>query len=236
MRTPRILDGLDLAFEPGTTTAIVGPSGAGKSTILSLLAGLHEPVEGSVLIDGVDTATLTAEARRRLVSAVFQHPFLFDGGLRDNVLVGSPNAAAEELATAAELARVDAIVRRSPDGWDTQVGEGGTALSGGERQRVSIARALLKPAPVLLVDEATSALDSENESAIADALLSDPVARTRVLVAHRLTSIRAADRVLFVDEGRVLEEGPVDELLATGGRFAEFWRQQRAAAAWRPSP
>ncbi|HMR13635.1 MAG TPA: ATP-binding cassette domain-containing protein [Arachnia sp.] len=235
LRTPRILDGLDLAFEPGTTTAIVGPSGAGKSTILSLLAGLHEPVEGSVLIDGVDTATLTAEARRRLVSAVFQHPFLFDGGLRDNVLVGSPNAAAEELATAAELARVDAIVRRSPDGWDTRVGEGGTALSG-ERQRVSIARALLKPAPVLLVDEATSALDSENESAIADALLSDPVARTRVLVAHRLTSIRAADRVLFVDEGRVLEEGPVDELLATGGRFAEFWRQQRAAAAWRLSP
>ena len=230
---PRVLDGLDLAFEPGTTTAIVGPSGSGKSTILSLLAGLHEPVEGSVLFDGVDTATLTTEARRRVVSAVFQQPFLFDGSVRDNVLVGGPHATAEELATVGELARVDAVVRRSPNGWDTRVGEGGATLSGGERQRVSIARALLKPAPVLLVDEATSALDTENESAIADALLSDPVPRTRVVVAHRLTSIRAADRVLFVDDGRIVEDGGVDELLAAGGRFAEFWSQQHAASAWR---
>jgi ATP-binding cassette subfamily B protein IrtB len=230
---PRVLDGLDLAFEPGTTTAIVGPSGSGKSTILSLLAGLHEPVEGSVLLDGVDTATLTTEARRRVVSAVFQQPFLFDGSVRDNVLVGGPHATAEELATVGELARVDAVVGRSPNGWDTRVGEGGATLSGGERQRVSIARALLKPAPVLLVDEATSALDTENESAIADALLSDPVPRTRVVVAHRLTSIRAADRVLFVDDGRIVEDGGVDELLAAGGRFAEFWSQQHAASAWR---
>ncbi|MFT3886996.1 MAG: ABC transporter ATP-binding protein [Arachnia sp.] len=230
---PRVLDGLDLAFEPGTTTAIVGPSGSGKSTVLSLLAGLHAPTRGAVLFDGADAGSLTADAHRRLVSAVFQQPYLFEGSVKDNVLAGHPEATAEELSLAAELAKVEPMVRRLPSGWESRVGEGGSTLSGGERQRVSIARALLKPAPVLLVDEATSALDTENEAAIAAALLSDPTPRTRVIVAHRLTSIRAADRVVFVDQGRVVEDGGVDELLAAGGRFAEFWRQQNAASAWR---
>lgn len=230
---PAVVDRLDLAFEAGTTTAIVGPSGAGKSTVLALLAGLQHPTAGRVLVDGADAGELTAAARRALVSVVFQQPYLFDGGIRENVLVGDPAADDEAVARAAELARVDAIVHRLPDGWDTRAGEAGGGLSGGERQRVSIARALLKPAPVLLVDEATSALDAENEAAVAAALADDPRPRTRVIVAHRLSSIRAADRVVFLEDGRVVEDGTIDGLLAAGGRFAEFWRQQDAASAWR---
>ena len=228
----RVLDGLSLTFEPGTTTAIVGPSGSGKSTVLSLLAGLQHPTAGVVLVDGVDAATLTGAARRELVSVVFQHPYLFDGSIRDNVLVGRPAADDSQLELAARLAQVDELIARLPDGWDSRVGEAGGSLSGGEKQRVSIARALLKPAPVLLVDEATSALDTENEAAVASALAGDPAPRTRVIVAHRLSSIRAADRVVFLEDGVVVEDGTIDELLAAGGRFAEFWQQQDAAGAW----
>ncbi|WP_406814651.1 ABC transporter ATP-binding protein [Mycobacterium sp. M23085] len=231
-----VLDGVSFTLDPGSTTAIVGPSGSGKSTILALIAGLHEPTGGRVLIDGVDATTLDAESRRAASSMVFQHPYLFHGSIRDNVLAGDPGAAEERFARAVALARVDELAARLPDGADTVVGEAGSALSGGERQRVSIARALLKPAPILLVDEATSALDTENEAAVVDALTAEPRSRTRVIVAHRLASIRNADRVLFVDNGRVVEDGTVDELLAAGGRFDEFWRQQHEAAEWRIVP
>lgn len=227
-----VLDNLSLTIEPGATTAIVGPSGAGKSTILALLAGLHRPTSGRVLVDGVDVATLDADTRRALTSVVFQHPYLFAGTLRENVLAGHPEADADEYATALRLARVDEITGRLPDGERTVVGEAGTALSGGERQRVSIARALLKPAPVLLIDEATSALDTENETAVIHAVADDPRERTRVIVAHRLSSIARADRVLFLEHGRVVEDGTVEDLRNAGGRFAEFWRQQRDAADW----
>ncbi|MCV7285599.1 ABC transporter ATP-binding protein [Mycolicibacterium wolinskyi] len=227
-----VLENVSFVLEPGGTTAIVGPSGSGKSTILSLIAGLHQPTAGRVLIDGVDAATLDAETRRAATSVVFQHPYLFDGSIRDNILVGDPGADDERLAGAIRLARVDELTGRLPDGDAAKVGEAGTALSGGERQRVSIARALVKPAPVLLVDEATSALDNENEAAVVDALTADLQARTRVIVAHRLASIRHADRVLFLDAGRIVEDGSIDELLAAGGRFDEFWRQQHEAADW----
>ncbi|BAX93754.1 ABC transporter ATP-binding protein [Mycobacterium shigaense] len=227
-----VLDGVNFALRPGTTTAIVGPSGSGKSTILALIAGLHQPTRGRVLLDGADAAALDAEERRATSSVVFQHPYLFGGTIRANVLAGNPGAGDDEVAGAMRLARVDELIGRLPDGAETVVGEAGSALSGGERQRVSIARALLKPAPLLLVDEATSALDTENEAAVVDALTADPRARTRVIVAHRLASIRHADRVLFVDNGKIAEDGAVDELLAAGGRFAEFWRQQHEAADW----
>ncbi|MGU3497314.1 ABC transporter ATP-binding protein [Mycobacterium sp. C31M] len=227
-----VLDDVSFALEPGSTTAIVGPSGSGKSTILALIAGLHGPDTGRVRFDGVDLADLDPVARRAAVSVVFQHPYLFDGSLRDNILVGDPAADAQTLAAATRLARVDELSARLPDGEQTSVGEAGSALSGGERQRVSIARALVKPAPVLLVDEATSALDTENEAAVVDALTADVRPRTRVIVAHRLASIRRADRVLFVDAGRIVEDGTIDELLATGGRFAQFWAQQRSASDW----
>ena len=228
-----VLSDLSLTLEPGTTTAIVGPSGSGKSTILQLLAGLRQPTRGAVLVDGADLAELTPGARRALVSVVFQEPYLFDDSITANVRVGDSEAGDEDLARVARLARVDSVVDRLPDGWDTRVGEAGTSLSGGERQRVSIARALLKPAPVLLVDEATSALDAENGRAVIAALGDDPVARTRVIVAHQLESIRSADRVLFLEQGRIVEDGTVAGLLAAGGRFARFWQQQTDAADWR---
>ncbi|WP_099023277.1 ABC transporter ATP-binding protein [Mycolicibacterium palauense] len=227
-----VLDEVSFVLDAGQTTAIVGPSGSGKSTILALIAGLREPTGGRVLIDGIDAATLSVPARRALTSVVFQHPYLFDGTIRDNVGVGAPEAGPERLAAAMRLARVDDVVARLPRGDRTPVGEAGAALSGGERQRVGIARALAKDAPVLLVDEATSALDAENEDAIVDALTADLQPRTRVIVAHRAACIRHADRVLFLDGGAVLEDGAIDELLAAGGRFAQFWRHQQAVARW----
>ena len=231
--TAPVLDGVSFALQPGTTTAIVGPSGSGKSTILALIAGLHQPTRGRVLVDGLDAATLDAETRRAASSVVFQHPYLFHGTIRENVFAGNPDADDDQFTRAVALARVDELTDRLPEGAESIVGEAGSALSGGERQRVSIARALLKPARILLVDEATSALDTENEAAVVDALTADPQSRTRVIVAHRLASIRHADRVLFLDNGRVVEDGSVDELLSAGGRFDEFWRQQQDAAEWR---
>ena len=228
-----VLDGVSFTLQPGTTTAIVGPSGSGKSTILALIAGLHQPTRGRVLVDGVDAATLDAETRRATSSVVFQHPYLFHGTIRENVYAGDPAATDDQFTRAVALARVDELTGRLPEGVETTVGEAGSALSGGERQRVSIARALLKPAPILLVDEATSALDTENEAAVVDALTADPQSRTRVIVGHRLASIRHADRVLFLDNGRVVEDGTVHGLLSAGGRFDEFWRQQQDAAEWR---
>lgn len=229
----QVLKGIDFTLQPGTTTAIVGPSGSGKSTILSLIAGLQQPVSGQILIDGTDVATVDTATRRALVSMVFQHPYLFDGPIRDNILAGHPTAGDEEASRAMALARVDEIVGRLPDAERSRVGEAGTALSGGERQRVSIARALVKPAPILLIDEATSALDTENETAVTEAIGNDPRVRTRVMIAHRLSAIRNADHVLFVDEGQVVEQGSIAELSSRGGRFAEFWRQQESTSGWR---
>lgn len=230
---PAVIDGLDLVLEPGTTTAIVGPSGAGKSTILNLVAGLAEPTRGRVLLDGRDAAELTRRTRCDAVTMVFQDTYLFDGTLEENVRVGDSGASDAQVKQAAQLARVDEITARLPHGVRAAVGEAGARLSGGERQRVSIARALLKPAPVLLVDEATSALDTENERAVVDALTRDPLPRTRVIVAHRLSSIATADRVLFLERGEVVEDGTVAELLAAGGRFATYWQHQQAGASWR---
>ncbi|GAB19250.1 putative iron-siderophore ABC transporter permease/ATP-binding protein [Gordonia effusa NBRC 100432] len=227
-----VLDELDLTLDAGAATAIIGPSGSGKSTILSLVAGLHEPTAGRILIDGVDSTELDLAARRSLVSMVFQQPHLMPGTIADNILAGHPEASTEAVARASGLARVDEITDRLPDGAQSMVGEGGGSLSGGERQRVSIARALLKPAPILLIDEATSALDNENERAIVDALSAGDE-RTRVIVAHRRAGIRNADRVVVIDRGRVVESGTTDELLAAGGRFATFWEHRGAAASWK---
>lgn len=227
-----VLDGLSVTFAPGSTTAIVGPSGAGKSTVLGLIAGLTRPGNGTVLIDGQSTDAAAHPA----VSMVFQHPYLFAGTIRENVAVGDPSADPQRFDEALRRARVDEIVSRLPDGLDAQVGEAGSALSGGERQRVSIARALLKPAPILLIDEATSALDTENEAAVVAALDDDGVARTTVVVAHRLETIRGVDRVLFLRDGGIVEDGSVAQLLDAGGEFAEFWRQRVDAAGWRIGP
>ncbi|MET8649063.1 ABC transporter ATP-binding protein [Nocardia aurea] len=228
-----VLDGLDVEFRSGEVTAVVGPSGSGKTTLLSLVAGLEEPTSGNVVVDGIDRGDLDPALRPVVTSVVFQQPYLFAGTIRENVLVGNPSADADRIATALRLARVDEFAARLPDGLDTVVGDAGTALSGGERQRVSIARALLKPSSVLLVDEGTSALDAENEAAVVAAITDDPQRRTRIVVTHRLSTIAGADRVLFLEGGRVVEDGTVEELLAASGRFAEFWAHQHDAAGWR---
>ncbi|MGV9410504.1 ABC transporter ATP-binding protein [Nocardia sp. NPDC003693] len=230
---PLVLDGLDIEFRAGEITAIVGPSGSGKSSLLSLVAGLETPNSGSVTVGGVDRGGLDPAQRPADTSMVFQQPYLFAGTIRDNVLAGNPDATADELDAALRLARVDEFAARLPEGVNSLVGDAGTALSGGERQRVSIARALLKPSSILLVDEGTSALDAENEAAVVTAIADDPRARTRIVVTHRLSTIAGADRVLFLESGRVVEDGTVEELLAAEGRFAEFWAHQRDAAGWR---
>ena len=230
---PPVLQDFNLTLEPGTATAVIGASGSGKSTILGLIAGLYEPDSGQILFDGVDAATLDLAARRALTSVVFQQPYLAGGTIEENIRAGDPTASAEQFESASALARVDEITQRLPDGFSSQVGEGGSVLSGGERQRVSIARALLKPAPVLLIDEATSALDNENERAVVDALSAEDRPRTRVIIAHRQAGIRHADQVVVIDAGHIVEAGAPAELLEQGGRFAEFWEHQSASAGWK---
>ncbi|MFT4260569.1 ABC transporter ATP-binding protein [Microbacterium sp.] len=227
---PAVLDGVSFTLDAGGSTALVGPSGSGKSTVLALIAGLRMPTAGRVLVGGVDVAELSAEARRALVTAVFQHPSLFDATIAENVRVGRADASDDEVAAALEVARAREVAERLGDGT---VGEGGGSLSGGERQRVSIARALVKPAPILLIDEATSALDTENEAAVVRALADERRPRTRVIVAHRLDSIAGCERAVFLEDGRVIEQGSVEELRAAGGRFASFWREQVASSGWR---
>ncbi len=224
--------GVDLVAPAGATTAIVGPSGAGKSTILGLVGRFHDVADGRVLVGGRDVRAVEPAELYGDLSVVFQDVYLFEGTTRDNILVAAPDADVDRLAAVAALARVDEIVERLPGGWDTPVGEGGVALSGGERQRVGIARALLKDAPLLLVDEATSALDPENEEAVVAALAEGQGRRTTLVVAHRMRTIEQADHVVFVDGGRVVEAGTRDELLARGGRFADFHRDRVASGAW----
>lgn len=228
-----VLNGIDLEIESGSTCAIIGPSGSGKSTILGLIAGLHLPTSGRILFDGIDAAELDHESRHGIASVVFQRPYLMEGSIIDNIRAGDRDADIGAVAAATRLAAVDEITERLPDGANSAVGEGGSVLSGGERQRVSIARALLKPAPVLLIDEATSALDNSNEQAVVDALSADERPRTRVIVAHRQAGIRHADRVIVLQGGRIVEEGSPEVLRAAGGVFARFWEQQSAAMRWR---
>src|SRR5699024_8770690 len=223
-----VLDSLSLTVPAGSVTAIVGPSGAGKTTILSLIARFHDVDAGAVLIDGIDVRDLDPHSHLGALAVVFQDLYLFEGSVRDNIVRGRDDVDESMLARASVTARVDEIVDRLPDGWDTRVGEGGATLSGGERQRVGIARAVLKDAPLLLLDEATSAIDPENEAAILDALASDGRRRTVVIVAHREHTIAQADHIVFVDRGRAVESGTPAALLEAGGRFAGWWREREA--------
>ena len=220
--TTRCSTDVSFTLEPGTTTAIVGPSGSGKSTILALIAGLHEPTVGSGAVRRRRPRRPGRRRPPRRASVVFQHPYLFDGTLRDNVLVGDPAPTPRSWPRATRLARVDELTARLPDGDATARRRGGRRAvrrraSAGEHR----AGAAQKP-PVLLVDEATSALDNENEAAVVDALTADLRPRTRVIVAHRLASIRHADRVLFVDDGRVVEDGS-HRRCAPRWSLQEFW-------------
>ena len=232
-RDAPVIDDVSFAIPERTMTAIVGPSGAGKTTILRLVARFWDVDSGTVRVGGTDVRNIPTEDLMARLSVVFQDVYLFDGTIEENIRIGRPDASDDEVREAARLASVDDIVAQLPDGFAMRVGEGGIALSGGERQRVSIARAILKDAPIVLLDEATAALDPINEAAVQRGLRALTREKTLVVVAHRLQTVRAADRVLVLDRGRIVEQGGHDELIAARGRYAAFWNERTRAAGWR---
>lgn len=220
-----VLRGLSFTARAGATTAIVGASGAGKSTVFQLLTGLLDPTAGQILIGGIEATSLALADQRRLFASVTQDAALFDETLRENIELGQP-LPEPALSRALKDAHVAEFLALLPQGLETPVGPRGSALSGGQRQRVAIARALAKDAPVLLLDEATSALDAQSEAAVADALAEAAKGRTTLVIAHRLATVRQADHILVMDQGRVVEEGPHDALLAQGGLYARLYQLQ----------
>lgn len=217
-----VLSGITLQVQPGETVAFVGASGAGKSTLLSLLPRFYEPTTGRISIDGLDLPQMTLESLRRQIGLVSQDVFLFGGTLRENIGYGRLGATDAEILEAAQRAQLAPLIASLPEGLDTIVGERGVMLSGGQRQRVAIARAFLKNPPILILDEATSALDSETEREIQQALEALSAGRTTLVIAHRLGTIRNADRIVVMEQGRVVETGDHAELLAFGGAYARL--------------
>lgn len=228
-----VLHDIDLHLPAGSMTAIIGASGSGKTSLLRLIARFFDASRGSVRIGGVDLQQMDRDSRVRTVSQVLQDTWLFQGSIADNIRIGRVDASAAEVLRAARLAGLDEVLERLPQGLDTQAGEGGARLSGGERQRVTIARALIKEAPVLLVDEATAALDANNEALIIETLASLRGRCTLVVVAHQLNTVAMADQIVVLEGGRVVEQGPPDVLRTRGGHYARFLAQRQAACGWR---
>ncbi len=225
-----VLKGLTFSLHSGDTLALVGPSGGGKSTIIKLLLRLYECGGGSIDISGTPITDLGVDALRARFALVPQMPHLFDGSVLSNIELGRPGASREDIMAAARLAHADDFIRALPDGYDTRVGERGAQLSGGQCQRIAIARAFLKDAPVLLLDEATAALDGVSEAAVQQGLSALMKGRTVLLVAHRLSTARGANRILYIAEGEVKESGSHDQLIAKNGLYAAMWRAQTAVA------
>ncbi len=219
------LDGISIAAEPGQTIALVGTTGAGKTTVLSLLARFYEKDSGKILLDGTDISTLNKNSLRNQLAYVTQEPFLFNGTVRENLELAKRGASEEEIWKALTAANGDTFVRELPNQLETNVGERGVKLSGGEKQRLSIARALLKDAPILLLDEATASVDSETERQIQSALDHLMENRTAFVIAHRLSTIQNADRIYVLEKGKVIEQGTHDQLLAREGKYAELCRR-----------
>ena len=231
-----VLAGVCLSAPQGRVTALVGPSGAGKSTILRMAARFWDVDDGTVTIGGAPVRSMRASTIMGMTSMVFQDVYLFDTTIRENLRIARPEATDAELAEAARRARLDRVIKALPHGWDTQVGPGGMSLSGGERQRVAIARAFVKDAPILLLDEITSALDGENESAITEVVRELSEGRTVIVVAHRLSTVRQADEVVFLEPtragARVAQRGTPQELAAVPGPFREFIEASTASSRW----
>jgi ATP-binding cassette, subfamily B, beta-glucan exporter len=206
--------------------ALVGPTGAGKSTALALLHRAFDPQSGAIKIDGMDVRALKLAGLRHNIGVVFQEPLLFNRSIADNLTVGKPDATIEQMRTAAERAQALAFIEAHPEGFGAMVGERGRSLSGGERQRLSIARALLKDPPILILDEATSSLDAATERLVQLALDEVMKGRTTFVIAHRLATIRNATRILVFEAGRIIESGRFDELVALNGKFAALARAQ----------
>lgn len=226
-----VLHGIDLDFGAGQTHAVVGATGAGKSTIVKLLLRLYEPTAGRITLDGVPIEQLRFTALRGATGLVSQDVFLFQGTVRENLTYGRADATDDQMRRAAELAEAAGFIEALPQGYDTVVGERGQKLSGGQRQRLTIARAILRDPAVLILDEATSAVDNETEAAIQRSLAKVSEGRTTIVIAHRLSTVRHADRIHVLDAGRVVEEGTHDELVARGGLYAALWRVQTGEAA-----
>jgi ATP-binding cassette subfamily B protein len=216
------LDDVSLAVEPGETVALVGPSGAGKTTVFQLLLRFYDPQSGRVLVDGVDAARLDPAALRARIGLVPQEPLIFSATAAENIRYGRPGASDAEVRRAAEAAAAAGFIAALPGGYDTHLGARGVTLSGGQRQRIAIARAILKDAPVLLLDEATSALDAESERAVQHALERLSRGRTTLVVAHRLATVRRADRILVMEGGRIAAAGPHEALMREGGLYARL--------------
>jgi ATP-binding cassette subfamily B protein len=220
------LHGLDLRILPGETVALVGPSGAGKTTIFQLLLRFFDPDEGRVTLDGVDLRRMARADLRRQFALVPQEPVIFATSVRENIRFGRPEASDAEVEQAARAAAADEFIARLPEGYATYVGERGVMLSGGQRQRIAIARAILRDAPVLLLDEATSALDAESERLVQQAVDRLAAGRTTLIVAHRLATVKRADRIVVFQEGRIVAEGTHGALVAEDGLYARLARLQ----------
>ncbi len=222
----KALRGVSFTVQPGETVALVGPSGAGKSTIIQLLLRFYDPATGRILIDGIDLRRMARDDFRQAIALVPQDPVIFATSARENIRFGRPDATDAEVEAAARAAAAHLFLSALPEGYDTQLGERGVLLSGGQKQRVAIARAILRDAPILLLDEATSALDAESERAVQQAVDRLSAERTTLVVAHRLATVKKADRILVFDDGQIVAEGGHDALVAEGGLYARLARLQ----------
>ncbi|KZE35066.1 ABC transporter ATP-binding protein [Crenobacter luteus] len=220
------LSGVDLSIRAGETVGIVGSTGSGKSTLVKLLLRFYTPQRGAILLDGEDIGSAKLQDLRRLIGYVSQEPFLTDGSVADNIAYGTPDATRADVEAAARAAEAHDFIARLPQGYDTEVGERGQRLSGGQRQRIALARAILKNPPVLILDEATSAVDNETEAAIQRSLAHVARGRTTIVIAHRLSTVRQADRIWVMEHGRIVETGDHDALVAQNGVYAGLWRLQ----------
>jgi ATP-binding cassette, subfamily B, beta-glucan exporter len=225
-----ILSDVSFTARPGSVVALVGPTGAGKTTAMNLLQRLWDPTEGRIAIDGQDLRDVTLDSLRGSIGVVFQDSLMFNRSIRENLLVGKPDATQEDIEQACRMAEAHDFILRQPQGYDTLVGERGATLSGGQRQRLAIARALLKNPPILILDEATSALDAATEAKVSRALRTLMAGRTTFIIAHRLCTVRDADEILVFSGGRIAERGGFDELVRQGGVFAELVASQLTPA------
>jgi ATP-binding cassette subfamily B protein len=228
-----VLDHVSLHIPERSVTALVGPSGSGKTTIANLVARFWDIDEGEVRIGGRNVKGLRTDRLLSYLSMVFQDVYLFHDTVLNNIRIGRPGATMEEVIAAARAAQCHEFIMKLPHGYDAMIGEGGATLSGGEKQRVSIARAILKNAPIVLLDEATASLDPENEALIQKGFQALMRSKTRIIIAHRLSTVRHADQILVVDKGRIVERGKHDDLIAAGGLYAKLWREQERTHGWK---
>jgi subfamily B ATP-binding cassette protein MsbA len=226
-----VLNDVSFKIEPGQVVGIVGPTGSGKSTVLSLLPRFYDPAQGRVLVDGIDVTNYKVAALRNQIAFVLQDTVLFRGTVRENIAYGRPDATDEEIKAAAKIANAHEFISRMSLGYNSMVGERGETLSGGQRQRIAIARAVIRNSPILVLDEPTAALDTESERLVIEALRRLMRGRTVIMIAHRLSTLTGADKIIVLKDGVVVEEGPHSELLTLGGVYANLYRIQQGGPA-----